>query len=108
MPRQQTPQHPIAKKAPVARFYYKGNHTHPVRRTVLIIESTPRYIRGYELREGSIIRDYQDAPIKSYTRKKIAKVRDIDRRRVERRRNPISSKTTLKRVTLLDLVRIGP
>jgi hypothetical protein len=92
----------------VARFYYKGNHTHPVRRTVLIIESKPTYIRGYELREGAISRPFTEAPIKSYTRSKIARVKEIDRRRVERRRNPVSPQSTLKRVTLLDLVRVGP
>jgi len=108
MSKQQQAQHPIVKKAPVARFYYKGNHTHPVRRTVLIIDSTPTYIRGYELREGSISRPFGEAPIKSYTRSKIAKVKQIDRRRIARRRNPVSPQTTLKRVTLLDLVRLGP
>jgi hypothetical protein len=34
---------PVAR-LPVAKFYYQGNHTHPVRRTVLIIEDTKESI----------------------------------------------------------------
>ena len=39
---------------PVARFFYKGDHTHPVRRTILIIETTDKLITGYEMREGAV------------------------------------------------------
>ena len=47
----------LIKTQPVAKFFYKGqSHTHPVRRTVAMIENTPNYIRGFELREGAEVR----------------------------------------------------
>lgn len=43
----------VVSNLPVARFWYKGNHSHPVRRTVLITQQDSESITGYELREGS-------------------------------------------------------
>lgn len=43
-------------KLPVAKFYYQGNHSHPVRRTVLIVEETKDQFKGYEIREGRTTR----------------------------------------------------
>lgn len=65
--------HQLMRKLPVARFYYKGNHSHPVKRTVLLVKSTKTKVTGYELREGKTRRDFRNAPIKSYLRDKIAK-----------------------------------
>ncbi len=96
----------IINKHPVARFYYTGTHTHPVRRTVLLIEVQPNFIRGYELREGSITREFKDAPIKSYTRDKIANATPYERRfdvKARKRKGP----ATYKRQSLLDLVVEG-
>ena len=76
--------HPILHKRPVARFYYTGSHTHPVRRTVLLIETKPDYIRGYELREGGKVREFKDAPIKTYTRSRIAPATPYERRKTQR------------------------
>lgn len=61
------------RNLPVAQFYYRGqSHSHPVRRTVLIVEATRNHITGYELREGNNTRDIDDAPIKTFCRDKIA------------------------------------
>ena len=98
--------HPILKKKPIARFYYQGSHTHPVRRTVLLIQATPKYIRGYELRDGSVVRDFKDAPIKTYRRERIAPATPYERRKdvdSRSRRGPV----TYRRATLLDLITDG-
>lgn len=101
----------LVNSRPVARFYYKGSHSHPVQRTVLIIESTDTYIRGYEVREGKLTREVADAPIKSYKRSKIARNKNL---RLEQRvsyftitgRN--TEVTTLKRGALFDYLFTGP
>lgn len=97
----------LVKSRPVARFYYKGNHTHPVRRTVVIVESSTDIFTGYELREGSEIRQLKDAPIKSYRRDRIAKVKQLDRRRKLRKTSQNLEKTTLTRQSLQDLFFLG-
>lgn len=97
----------LVRTLPVARFYYAGSHSHPVRRTVLVIEATSRRITGFELREGSEVRNYRKAPVKSYRRTKIAKVRQCGRRLRKRVDSRLLSKTTLQRVSLVDLVKKG-
>ncbi len=77
---------------PCAKFHYKGSHSHPVRRTILVIETTSNHIRGYELREGSLVRELKKAPIKTYKKSKIAKKEDV---------------TTLKRLNLLEMLKSG-
>ncbi len=94
----------ILRNMPVAMFYYKGSHSHPIRRTVLLIESKKRYIRGYELREGAKVRNYKNAPIKTYSKSKIAKESDLGARK---HRKPGPNVTTLKRMKLLDLLKNG-
>lgn len=94
----------VVNEKPVATFYYKGTHSHPVRRTILIIESNKKYIRGYELREGSIQRKLKSAPVKTYTMSKIAKWSQLGRRK---HRKPGPNITSLKRMELLDLLKIG-
>jgi len=88
---------------PVARFYY-GNR--PVRRTVLVIESTARYIKGYELRRGNITVPASMAPIRTFTRSRIATFGDLRKDNKQRRRNRLGT-TTLTRSGLLDLVVSG-
>jgi len=91
----------LIKTLPVAKFYYQGTkHTHPVRRTVLLIESDNTTITGYEIREGNKVRSPKKAPIKSYTRSCIAtydsycRLRDI----CESKKN--MTKSTLRRFSL--------
>lgn len=93
--------YPVLKKKPVARFYYKGQHTHPVRRTILLTEITPTLVRGYELREGSEVRDAAEAPIKSFRKDRIALLSQLGARK---HREPGPEVTSLKRESLLGLV----
>lgn len=97
----------FVRNLPVAKFYYKGNHSHPIRRTVLVIESNSRFLRGYELREGAILRSYRSAPVKSYTRCKIARIAQCGRRL--RRRTPaqLHGQLTLTRLPLKEYVKQG-
>lgn len=96
----------VARNMPVARFYYQGTHTHPVRRTVLVIRSTRTLIVGYELREGSERRPFSQAPIKSYRRNKIAGASPYQRRlHPSSRRNRPGA--TLERAPLIDVVVKG-
>ena len=89
----------VASK-PVARFYYKGSHSHPVRRTVLVIDARENMIVGYEIREGDEVRSVEEAVahVKSYKKDKIAKWGDYKRLRM-------SSKTFMKNPNESTLVR---
>lgn len=99
--------YPHVRNKPVARFYYKGTHSHPVRRTILVTEVTPKLIRGYELRNGSTIRTFTSAPIRSFRRDRIAtgeQLRGEVRRKMSKKQRTIS---TLERAELFDLVKTG-
>jgi hypothetical protein len=103
-----TKEYEPVKTQPVARFYYQGSHSHPVRRTVLIVNETDTVITGYELREGRNIRTYADAVIRSYRKNRIANYGDYSRLRKNRRNyNKNDSESTLVRTDLLDLVKTG-
>ena len=89
----------IVGKNPVAKFFYKGaSHTHPVRRTVIMTESKPAYFKGYELREGHTVRELGKAPIKTFSKNRIAKISDLDNRRKLRK---VSKKDELNNSTLI-------
>ncbi len=94
----------VVKKLPVAMFYYKGTHSHPVRRTVLLIETSSKYLRGYELREGSVVRSYRGSPIKTYRRSRIAKECQLG---PNKHREPGPDVTTLRRISLIDFLKKG-
>jgi hypothetical protein len=98
----------IVRNLPVARFYYAGSHSHPIRRTVLVIENHRTYFKGYELREGNIVRTATTkAPVKTYSKKSIALIGQCGRRL--RKRVPVAwhKQTTFERQGLLDLVQQG-
>lgn len=95
----------LAKTLPVARFFYKGNHSHPVKRTVLVIESDRNILTGYEIREGAEIRKLGKAPIKSYRRDRIAKGKNL--RSDSQQRAKMPTKSTLVRKQILDLLENG-
>ncbi|MCK9458411.1 MAG: hypothetical protein M0R80_02060 [Proteobacteria bacterium] len=97
----------VVKDLPVARFYYKGNHSHPVRRTVLVIDDTTDVVKGYELRSGIDVRDYKEAPIKSFRKDKIAQIKQCGRRLRKRMPEHMLVSTTYQREDLLDLVKKG-
>lgn len=96
--------HRPVRANPVAKFYYKGHHSHPVRRTVLVIESNSSHIHGYELREGSKVRQLRNAPIKSYKKSKIA---TEDKLGANKHRQPGPKQTTLRRTNLFELITNG-
>ena len=95
----------IVENLPVAKFFYKGSHSHAVRRTVLVIESNRDYIRGYELREGSITRLAAKAPVKSYSRSRIAKGMNLRAENPIRKKAP--EKSTLTRKPIMDIIETG-
>ena len=91
-------------KLPIAKFYYQGNHSHPVRRTVLIVEENKDQIRGYELREGKTTRTLTEVSkcIKSYRKDKIAKWGDYSRLlKVGKARKKSANSTTLERFPIV-------
>lgn len=97
----------VVRNQPVARFYYKGHHSHPVRRTVLVTESNSRYIKGYEIREGSTIRAVADAPVKTFRRDSIATFKQCRRGvRTNLNQNALQQ-STLVRESLLESVISG-
>jgi hypothetical protein len=95
----------IVPTLPVARFWYKGNHSHPVRRTILVTTQDKDSITGYELREGSKVRPAKYAPVKTFMRSKIAKTSNL--RNSNPLRNNRTTKSTLVRKPLLDLIESG-
>jgi hypothetical protein len=99
--------YPLVKNKPVAQFYYEGHHSHPVRRTVLVTESDNSLIKGYELREGTVVRNLSGAPIKSYRRDKIAMIGQCGRRLRKRLPKKQHTNSTLKRVELLEALMGG-
>lgn len=102
-----TLKYPVVRNLPVARFYYQGNHTHPVRRTVIVTELTPKLIKGYEVREGSTTRTLSSAPIKSFSRSKIAQVGQCGRRLRKRTPEKDYKNSTLTRDGLLNILTNG-
>ena len=94
------------RNLPVARFYYQGSKSHPIRRTVLVTEANGKFIKGYELRCGSETRTATNAPIRTFCRTKIANFGDLRTDSSDRKRNRKTA-TTLSRSGLLDLVAVG-
>lgn len=95
----------LVEKFPVARFYYKGNHKNPVRRTLLVTEINDTHISGYELREGNKVRNGMNAPYKTYLRSNIAKYSSL---RSDNASKKNGNKSTLVRKDLMDIILTGP
>lgn len=92
------------------RFYYQGTHSHPVRRTVAIIEVKNGIATGYELRQGNTVRArLGDAPVKSYKVDKIAKIGQLDARRPLRRETSPAkaNRSTLSKGDVMSLLVQG-
>lgn len=105
-----TKEYELVRNLPVARFYYQGSHSHPVRRTVLLIKNktNANILVGYELREGKNVRNLKNAPIKSYRRNEIARFGDYGRLRISKEnKKRKKSDSTLTRTDLLSLIRTG-
>lgn len=104
MPKDKT----IVRNLPVAKFYYKGKHSHPVRRTVLLIDASSKYLTGFELREGSDTREFSNAPMKTFRKDRVANIGQCGQRMRTRVSKTRHEDTTLARVALLELVKGGP
>ena len=102
----------VAKEAPVLRFFYQGSNSHPIRRTVVKVEEDTNTLTGYEMRRGNeICNTLPEAPIRTYRKDRIAKIRQLDARRPLRRsairRKKSQSASTLTRHSLEDLLIKG-
>jgi len=100
----------LVRNLPVAKFYYQGSHSHPVRRTVLLLKdrTNREALVGYELREGRVVRDLNDAPIKSFLRDEISNYGDYCRLKASvATQNKSDDESTLVRSRLSDLVEEG-
>jgi len=99
----------LVRNQPVARFYYKGDHTKPVRRTVVLVKDGVKSdtITGYEIRVGSNTRPLHKAPVKSFSRSKIAVISQCGMRLRNRTPKKLHSKSTFERKGLVDLVLNG-
>ena len=101
----------IAERLPVAKFWYKGSHTHPVLKVGLVIaDRTNRdIITMYLLRDGKKTFPIGQTPIRSFRRDKIAKHYSL--RKEVRQRMGVTSATetrsTLVRAELAELVHSG-
>lgn len=100
----------LVMKKPVARFYYKGKHSHPVRRTVLVIEDREDMIIGYEIRVGNTVRSVSEArdSVKSFRKDRIAKWGDYSRLRMSSKtfmKDP--NETTLERLPIMTMFTEG-
>lgn len=95
---------------PLARFYYQGNHSHPVRRTIIITAETRNLLIGYELREGSVVRDTSESlnHHKSYLKSEIIKWGDYPRlMRTSKNWHRRPDESTLQRLPLMSLFQDG-
>lgn len=95
----------VLRKKPIAKFFYQGNHSHPIRRTVILDKNTTDYIAGYEIRSGNDVFTLQEAPYKQYSKAKIARAGDYCRiRRTKKYQNVSADTTTLERLELLEVI----
>jgi hypothetical protein len=94
----------VVRHLPVAKFYYQGSHSHPIRRTVLVIRSNKRFIQGYELRCGTTVRSLRTAPVRTYTKDKIA---TLDKLGARKHREPGPAVTSLSRKPILAALAEG-
>ena len=63
--------YPTLRNKPVAKFQYRGSHSKPVRRTVILTAIERNVYTGYEVREGNEVREPCDSTIKSFNKDKI-------------------------------------
>lgn len=99
--------YPVVRNLPVAKFYYKGTHSRPVRRTVVVTESNSKYLKGYEIREGSAVRLLKGAPIKTFRKDRIALIKQCGTRMKNRIDESQHDNSTLNRMKIFDLLYEG-
>lgn len=100
----------VVADMPVCKLFYQGHHSHPVRRTGLIIQETDDKFVVYELRNGDVVRDIDEAKghIKSYRKDKIARFGDYVRlSKTKMAKYKLKTDSTLRRLSLADLINEG-
>ena len=89
------PNYCLIRNLPVWKFFYKGNHSKPVRTTIAVTEVTGNVVKGYVLRRGNeVFARLQDAPIKSFKKSEIAMAKG-------------SNRTSLRKHSLAELIVNG-
>ena len=89
------PKYCLIRNLPVWKFFYKGNHSKPVRTTIAVTEVTGDVVKGYVLRRGNeVFPRLQDAPIKSFKKSEIAPTKG-------------STRTSLRKHALTELIVNG-
>lgn len=84
----------LIRNLPVWKFFYKGNHTKPVRTTLAVVSVKGDIVTGYVLRRGNVVCNrLQDAKVASFKKSEIAATK--------------GSRTTLKKHNLIDLIVTG-
>ena len=65
----------LVKTQPIAKFWYKGSHTHPMLKVGLVIKerTNATMITMYVLKDGKQTFKPEDAPVRAFRRDKIAK-----------------------------------
>ena len=107
--KQRIPQ--IADKMPVAKFWYKGSHTHPVLKVGLVIadRTNDDIITMYMFKDGQKTFPIGKNPIRSFRRDKISKHYSL-RQEVRQRLGvtpATAHKSTLIRKELCEVVHAG-
>ena len=95
----------LVRNLPVWKFYYKGNHSKPVRTTIAVVSNNSKVVTGYVLRRGNeVCNTLQDAKIHSFKKSEIAKIGQVSRLAST---NKSTNKTTLTKHSIVDLIVSG-
>jgi len=94
----------LVRNLPVWKFYYKGNHSKPIRTTLAVVENNAKVVTGYVLRRGNeVCSRLQDAKIHSFKKSEIARLGQV--RTSKNSKN--SDRSTLTKHSIVDLIVSG-
>ena len=97
----------LVRNLPVWKFFYKGNHSKPIRTTIAVVEVTPTIVTGYVLRRGNeVCNRLQDAKIHSFRKSDIACIGQVCRSKATKNSGR-ANKTTLTKHPIVDLIVNG-
>lgn len=97
----------LVRNLPVWKFFYKGNHSKPIRTTLAVVENTPNVVTGYVLRRGNeVCTKLQDAKIQSFKKSDIACLGQVCRSATTKKSNK-AKRTTLTKHSIVDLITTG-
>jgi hypothetical protein len=97
----------LVRNLPVWKFFYKGNHSKPIRTTLAVVEVTPTVVTGYVLRRGNeVCSRIQDAKIHSFKKSNIARIGQVCRSKATKN-SCNANKTTLTKHSIVDLIVTG-